>query len=168
MSHTALNTGNSAALPEKRWEDLDNPTTLYEFLTQTRSKYRDSPAVTFQLLSDPKSKAETMSWNELTQGVTQAANLFNSLGIGKNGRRRVSSAQFSGNCVGTSGWSRRRNCEPDQPLIGCRTDIRDPARFQCENTRNSQGISKIKCGATCFRSGRQSPQCSAHFGSRPE
>ena len=83
MSHTALNTGNSAALPEKRWEDLDNPTTLYEFLTQTRSKYRDSPAVTFQLLSDPKSKAETMSWNELTQGVTQAANLFNSLGIGK-------------------------------------------------------------------------------------
>lgn len=61
----------------------DLPVTLYQFLTRTRDAHGARPAVSFQLLSDPKSKAETLSWNDLHRRVTQAANLFRSLGVGE-------------------------------------------------------------------------------------
>ncbi len=59
------------------------PTTIYDFLSRTRSAHGTRPAVTFQLMSDPQSKSETLTWNALLARVTQAANLFRKLGIGE-------------------------------------------------------------------------------------
>ena len=56
--------------------------TVYQRLLKTRDVYPDRPAVSFQLKSDANSKAITLSWSELTSKVTQAANLFRSLGVG--------------------------------------------------------------------------------------
>lgn len=66
---------------EAPWSERDNPVTLYEFLGRTVEKHGSSPAVSFQLLSDPKSSAETLTWQQLNAKVTQAANMFRSLGV---------------------------------------------------------------------------------------
>ncbi|MGB3147088.1 MAG: acyl-CoA synthetase [Paracoccaceae bacterium] len=57
--------------------------TIYQFLGRARDNWGQRPALTFQLLSNPQSKAETLSWNDLHGRVTQAANLFRSLGVGE-------------------------------------------------------------------------------------
>ncbi|MEM0978333.1 MAG: acyl-CoA synthetase [Pseudomonadota bacterium] len=62
----------------KRWSSK----TVYEQLCKTRDAGPDRAAVSFQLKSGPKDKAVTLSWLELTRRVTQAANLFRSLGVG--------------------------------------------------------------------------------------
>ncbi len=59
------------------------PVTLYGFLTRVRDQHPGRPALTFQLLSDPKSGSETLTWTDLHRRVTQAANLFRKLGIGE-------------------------------------------------------------------------------------
>lgn len=66
---------------EKAWSDRDAPATLYEFLGRARDGSGSKPAVSFQLLSDPKSSAETLTWSQLHARATQAANLFRSLGV---------------------------------------------------------------------------------------
>ncbi|WP_199262589.1 acyl-CoA synthetase [Paracoccus binzhouensis] len=58
------------------------PRTLYEALTRTRDLHPQRPAISFQLFSDPKAPARTLSWAELHERVTETANLFHSLGIG--------------------------------------------------------------------------------------
>lgn len=68
---------------EAAWEDRDNPRSMYEFLTRTKTAHGSRPAISFQLLSTPGSKSETLSWGELHGKVTQAANLFRSLGVGE-------------------------------------------------------------------------------------
>jgi fatty-acyl-CoA synthase len=65
-------------------EDRWMAETVYEQLCETRDEHPNKPAVSFQLKSGPKDKAVTLSWTELTKKVTQCANLFRSLGIGKN------------------------------------------------------------------------------------
>lgn len=65
------------------WHERDKPATLFEFLNGTCDKFGDQPALSFQLLSDPKAPAETLTWNELRAKVVQAANMFRSLGIGE-------------------------------------------------------------------------------------
>jgi fatty-acyl-CoA synthase len=65
---------------EQRWLEK----TVYQRLCSTRDKHPDRPAVSFQLKSGPKDKATTLDWKEFTGRVTQAANLFRSLGIGKD------------------------------------------------------------------------------------
>ncbi len=65
---------------EQRWSEK----TVYQRLCSTRDKHPDRPAVSFQLKSGPKDKATTLDWTEFTGRVTQAANLFRSLGIGKD------------------------------------------------------------------------------------
>lgn len=65
---------------EQRWSER----TVYQRLCSARDKFPDRPAVSFQLKSGPKDKATTLSWAELTEKVTQAANLFRSLGVGKD------------------------------------------------------------------------------------
>ncbi len=68
-----------AAVPvEDRW----TARSLYEQLSQTTAKFPDRPAVTFQLKSGPEDPAVTLTWRELTDDVTRAANLFRRLGIG--------------------------------------------------------------------------------------
>ncbi len=69
---------------EMPYEKRDLPVTLYQFLSRTRDAHGARNAVSFQLLSDPGAKAETVTWDGLLGKVTQAANLFRSLGVGEN------------------------------------------------------------------------------------
>jgi fatty-acyl-CoA synthase len=64
------------------WADRKVARTMHEFLSQARDRHGGKPAISFQLLSAPGSKAETLSWGALHGRVTQAANLFRSLGVG--------------------------------------------------------------------------------------
>lgn len=61
-----------------RWSEK----TVYQRLCTTRMAHPDRPALSFQLKSGPKDKAVTLTWDQLTRRVTQAANLFRSLGVG--------------------------------------------------------------------------------------
>ncbi|MCE6970330.1 acyl-CoA synthetase [Cereibacter sphaeroides] len=67
---------------EGAWADLANPRTMHRFLGRAAVYHADRPAISFQLLSGPRSRAETLTWGELHRRVTQAANLFRSLGVG--------------------------------------------------------------------------------------
>lgn len=57
------------------------PPTLYGMLCQTAEKYPQRPAVSFQIFSGPRDKAETLTWETLRSKVAQAANLFRSLDV---------------------------------------------------------------------------------------
>ncbi len=69
---------------EMAWEDRDVPVTFHQLLSRTAGKFPNHKAISFQLLSGPSDKAETLTWSELLGKVNQAANLFRSLGIGEN------------------------------------------------------------------------------------
>ncbi len=69
---------------EAAWEERDLPVTPYQMLSQTAQAFPDRNAVSFQILSGPTDKAETLSWRQLLERSCQAANLFRSLGIGEN------------------------------------------------------------------------------------
>ena len=58
------------------------PRTVYQALTETRDRHPQRPAISFQLFSDPKAPARTLTWTELHERVTETANLFRSLGVG--------------------------------------------------------------------------------------
>ncbi len=66
------------------WSQQDVPVTLHQFLTQTCDRFGARKALTFQLTSGPTDRAETLTWADLHGRVTQAANLFRSLGIGES------------------------------------------------------------------------------------
>jgi acyl-CoA synthetase (AMP-forming)/AMP-acid ligase II len=68
---------------EMPWEKRDVPKTLYGLLTRTKERHGSKAAVSYQIFSGAKDKAETFSWNELHAKTTQAANLFRSLGVGE-------------------------------------------------------------------------------------
>ncbi len=68
---------------EAAWEDRDLPKTMHQFLTRTKEAHGARPALSYQLLSAPGSKSETLTWADLHARVTQAANLFHSLGVGE-------------------------------------------------------------------------------------
>ncbi|HRO14182.1 MAG TPA: acyl-CoA synthetase [Paracoccus sp. (in: a-proteobacteria)] len=67
---------------EMPYKDRDLPVTMHDYLTRIRDLHGNRPAVSFQLLSDPRSRACTLTWTELHERVTETANLFRSLGIG--------------------------------------------------------------------------------------
>lgn len=64
------------------WEDRDIPVTTYGMLSETVAKFGPRKAVTFQLMSDPGAKDETLTWDQLKDLVSQTANLFRDLGVG--------------------------------------------------------------------------------------
>jgi fatty-acyl-CoA synthase len=66
---------------EMAWDKRDMPRSMHAFLGRTRAVHGTRPAVSYQLLSDPGSKAETLSWNDLFARVTQTANMFRALGV---------------------------------------------------------------------------------------
>lgn len=66
------------------WSDRDVATTVYDSLATTAERFGDRPAVSFQILSEPGSKSETLNWSQVFAKTTQAANLFRDLGIGEN------------------------------------------------------------------------------------
>ncbi|WP_299782065.1 acyl-CoA synthetase [uncultured Roseobacter sp.] len=67
-----------AAMP---WADRPLPNTLYGLLSETAGKFPNHNAVSYQIFSGPKDKAETITWSTLKDQVTQTANLFRSLGV---------------------------------------------------------------------------------------
>lgn len=66
---------------EMPWEKREVARTIYGLLSETAERHPDRPAISFQLLSGPSDKAETLSWRELRERSTRAANLFRSLGV---------------------------------------------------------------------------------------
>lgn len=68
---------------ESDWSDRDLPVTLYQYLTRTTQAHGPRNAISFQLFSGAKDRAETLSWDALRARVTQAANMFRRLGIGE-------------------------------------------------------------------------------------
>ena len=68
---------------EMAWEDRDLPVTFHQLLSRTANRFPDHKAISFQLMSGPTDKAETLSWAELLGQVNQAANLFRSMGVGE-------------------------------------------------------------------------------------
>jgi fatty-acyl-CoA synthase/long-chain acyl-CoA synthetase len=68
---------------ESAWEDRDLPKTMYEFVAATAKKYGSRPAVSYQITSGPKDRAETLTWQELFGKSIQTANLFRDLGVGE-------------------------------------------------------------------------------------
>ena len=72
------------AIEEKgTWDELNMPVTMWQFISNAADKYGDLKAVSYQILSGPKDKAETLTWSEVRDQTAQAANLFRSLGIGE-------------------------------------------------------------------------------------
>jgi fatty-acyl-CoA synthase/long-chain acyl-CoA synthetase len=65
------------------WEKRDVPPTLHALLSRTAGRFPQHKAVSYQLTSGPADTAETLTWSELLGRVTQAANLFRSLGVGE-------------------------------------------------------------------------------------
>ena len=68
---------------EMPWEARGAARTMHEFLTRAKEAHGPRPAISYQILSGPKEKAETLTWAALHGRVTQAANLFRSLGVGE-------------------------------------------------------------------------------------
>ncbi|QDY69816.1 acyl-CoA synthetase [Qingshengfaniella alkalisoli] len=68
---------------EMPWSERDIPLTVYDAILRTAQTHPDNNAISFQLLSDPDAKAETLTWKDLLGRVTQTANLFHSLGVGE-------------------------------------------------------------------------------------
>ncbi|MCL5778002.1 acyl-CoA synthetase [Limibaculum sp. FT325] len=67
------------AIPaEQRWPGG----TVYQMLAGTAARHPSRPAVSFQLKGGPADPAETLDWTALKAQVTQAANLFRSIGVG--------------------------------------------------------------------------------------
>lgn len=67
---------------EMPWEARERPATIYQFLTRAKDAHGNRPALSFQILSGPTDKAETLTWQALHGRVTQAANLLRKLGVG--------------------------------------------------------------------------------------
>ncbi|MGR3715661.1 MAG: acyl-CoA synthetase [Thermohalobaculum sp.] len=57
--------------------------TVYAMLQKTAEAHPGRPAISFQIKSGPKDKAETLDWSALADRVTRTANLFRGLGIGE-------------------------------------------------------------------------------------
>ncbi|MEM1362629.1 MAG: acyl-CoA synthetase [Pseudomonadota bacterium] len=65
------------------WAERKLPHSPYQALSGVAEKFGARPAISFQLLSDPKSKSQTLTWRDYHAQVTQAANLFHSLSVEK-------------------------------------------------------------------------------------
>ncbi|MDR9427264.1 MAG: acyl-CoA synthetase [Salibaculum sp.] len=69
---------------EMPWEERDMPVTLYQLLSRTEAAHGRRNALTFQMFSDSKAPAETLTWTGLKDRVSQAANMFRGLGVGED------------------------------------------------------------------------------------
>ena len=84
MKNFATTADLRAMEAEKTWDARGQARSIYDYLSRTKANYGDRPAISFQLLSGPDSKKTTLTWAALHRQVTQAANLFRSLGVGPN------------------------------------------------------------------------------------
>ncbi len=83
MTQWASDADRIAIEQEMPWEERGLPDTIYQLLASTAEKHGDGNALSFQLLSDPDAKAETLTWREIHDKTVQAANLFRELGVGE-------------------------------------------------------------------------------------
>lgn len=67
---------------EGPWASRDLPVTLFGMLSDTTAKFPNHNAVSYQIFSGPKDKAETLTWSELKAKTAQTANMLRGLGIG--------------------------------------------------------------------------------------
>ncbi len=67
---------------EMPWPERDVARTMYEFLSRAKDAHGPRPAISYQLMSAPAAASKTLTWTQLHGQVTQAANLFRSLGVG--------------------------------------------------------------------------------------
>ncbi|MEO1687614.1 MAG: AMP-binding protein, partial [Pseudomonadota bacterium] len=63
---------------DERW----SARTVFERLEQTAARHGQRPAISFQIRSGPKEKAETYTWTQMRDQSARAANLFRRLGVG--------------------------------------------------------------------------------------
>jgi len=63
------------------WEKRDLPVSVYDQITHTRHLHGKRNAISFQMFADDGAKAETLTWEKFHGQITQAANLFRSLGV---------------------------------------------------------------------------------------
>ncbi|GAA0291089.1 acyl-CoA synthetase [Rhodovulum strictum] len=84
MAGYASRADRDAIEAESDWHSRPVARSVYEFVTTTARAHPDRPALSFQMFSDPRASAETLTWAELHARVTQAANLFRRLGIREN------------------------------------------------------------------------------------
>ena len=66
---------------EMPWADRDLAASVYDQITRTRHKYGKHNAISFQMFADDGAKSETLNWEQFHGKITQAANLFRSLGV---------------------------------------------------------------------------------------
>lgn len=66
---------------EMPWQDRQPYRTVYDLLSARNRENGSDPALTFQITSGPGDKALSLSYGELFEQVTRAANAFRSLGV---------------------------------------------------------------------------------------
>ena len=69
---------------EMRWEERSVPKSIFSLLSATADRFKNNNAISFQLLSGPNDKAETLTWYDVMFKSSQTANMFRSLGIGSD------------------------------------------------------------------------------------
>lgn len=82
MTRNFANVADRDALQnEMPWESRDTPVTVYDQIARTRKRFGGGKAITYQMFATEGASAETLTWAEFHGKITQAANLFRSLGI---------------------------------------------------------------------------------------
>ncbi|MFT4999650.1 MAG: fatty-acyl-CoA synthase [Planctomycetota bacterium] len=84
MTIMATNKDKTAIEKAMTWEERQPATTIYKYVERAAKRFPDRNAMSFQITSGPKDKAETLTWTELLGKTTQAANMFRRLGVGEN------------------------------------------------------------------------------------
>ncbi|MEQ8901622.1 MAG: acyl-CoA synthetase [Roseovarius sp.] len=69
---------------EMPWEAREKPATLYQMLSETARAFPDRPALSYQLLSGPTDKAQSLTWQQFHDQCCQSANLFRSLKLAED------------------------------------------------------------------------------------
>ena len=102
---------------EMPWVERDVPVTVYEQITRTRNSHGSRNAISFQLFSDPGARAETLTWAQLHGRVTQAANLFRSLGVGEGDTVAYILPTFNETAIALFGGMTAGVVNPINPLL---------------------------------------------------
>ncbi|GFE65523.1 acyl-CoA synthetase [Litoreibacter roseus] len=68
---------------EMPWTDRELPVTLHQMMADVAGRFPDRPAFSYQLTSGPTDAKETLTWQQMHEQSTQAANMFRALGIGE-------------------------------------------------------------------------------------
>lgn len=75
--------GMAAQQMPMTWAEAAPAVTVYDLLAQTADQFGDQLGLSFQLLSDPKAPAESLTWRETHARVTATANMLRDLGVGE-------------------------------------------------------------------------------------